>query len=245
MRYLLISDIHSNLYAFEAVLNDAKGLFDKIWCLGDMVGYGPFPNECIELLLTYDHLCIAGNHDWAVLDKLDIEDFNADARFAALWARDQLTPQNRAYLESLPSALTEHDIFTLVHGSPRYPIWEYILHAAIAQPNFDHFSTAYCFVGHTHSAAIFKASDNGSLCQTLTPDPAHEPLQLSTSRLIINPGSVGQPRDGDNRASYGILDMEKMTFEHHRSEYPVHLTQERMKELNFPPRLWHRLAFGW
>ena len=107
MRYLLISDVHANLAAFEAVLQDAEGQYDKVWCLGDMVGYGPDPNECVELLLTFDHLCIAGNHDWAVLGKLDIDDFNPDARFASLWTRERLTDPVRDYLDNLPIALLE------------------------------------------------------------------------------------------------------------------------------------------
>ncbi len=246
MRYLLISDVHSNLAAFEAVLEDAKGQYDKIWCLGDMVGYGPDPNECIELLQTQDHLCIAGNHDWAVLGKLDVEDFNPDARFASLWTRDQLVDDVRNYLDKLPLALVEEELYTLVHGSPRHPIWEYILYPAVAQPNFKQFNTTYCFVGHTHSPIFFKeATESGALCEATVPEFNNSPVELGEQRLIINPGSVGQPRDGDARAAYGILDVEAMSFEHRRASYPISETQEKMKELDFPARLWNRLAFGW
>jgi predicted phosphodiesterase len=246
MRYLVISDIHANLAAFEAVLEDAAGLYDKVWCLGDMVGYGPDPNECVELLLTLDHLCIAGNHDWAVLGKLDIDDFNPDARFASLWTRDQLTPDVRDYLDNLPIALVEEQIYTLVHGSPRHPIWEYILYPAVAQPNFKHFSTPYCFVGHTHSPVIFIEAENPKApCEAAVPEFNNGPIQLGERRLIINPGSVGQPRDGDARAAYGILDVETETFEHKRIPYRVAVTQEKMKKYDFPARLWKRLAFGW
>ncbi len=246
MRYLLISDIHANLAAFEAVLDDAHGQYDKVWCLGDMVGYGPDPNECVELLLTLDHLCIAGNHDWAVLGKLDIDDFNPDARFASLWTRDQLTDDVRTYLDNLPIALVEEQIYTLVHGSPRHPIWEYILYPAVAQPNFKHFTTPYCFVGHTHSPVIFKEpNDPGVLCEAITPNFNNGPIQLGPQRVIINPGSVGQPRDGDARAAYAILDTDTRTFEHRRIPYPVSVTQEKMKQYDFPPRLYKRLAFGW
>ncbi|GAB4429950.1 MAG: metallophosphoesterase family protein [Anaerolineae bacterium] len=246
MRYLLISDIHANLAAFEAVLDDAHGQYDKVWCLGDMVGYGPDPNECVELLLTLDHLCIAGNHDWAVLGKLDIDDFNPDARFASLWTREQLKDDVRAYLDNLPIALVEEHIYTLVHGSPRHPIWEYILYPAVAQPNFKHFSTPYCFVGHTHSPVIFKESaEAGALCEAITPDFNNGPIQLGERRVIINPGSVGQPRDGDARAAYAILDTDTRAFEHRRIPYPVSITQEKMKLYEFPPRLYKRLAFGW
>jgi diadenosine tetraphosphatase ApaH/serine/threonine PP2A family protein phosphatase len=246
MRYLLISDIHANLTAFETVLYDANGQYDKVWCLGDMVGYGPDPNECVELLLMLDHLCIAGNHDWAVLGKLDVEDFNPDARFASLWTREQLTAEVHDYLDNLPIALVEEEVYTLVHGSPRHPIWEYILYPAVAQPNFKQFNTPYCFVGHTHTPIIFQeAADPNEMCEAVEPAFNEDPVMLKERRLIINPGSVGQPRDGDARAAYGILDIEAKTFEHRRITYPVSETQEKMKAYNFPVRLWNRLAFGW
>jgi diadenosine tetraphosphatase ApaH/serine/threonine PP2A family protein phosphatase len=246
MRYLMISDIHANLAAFEAVLEDAKGEYDKVWCLGDMVGYGPDPNECVELLLTMDHLCIAGNHDWAVLGKLDVDDFNPDARFASLWTRDQLHEDIREYLDGLPTFLVEEEIYTLVHGSPRHHIWEYILYPAVAQPNFKMFNTPYCFVGHTHSPIIFQeAADPEVLCEAVVPEFNNGPMQLGQQRSIINPGSVGQPRDGDARAAYGILDVEAQSFEHRRTSYPISVTQEKMKGYDFPARLWNRLAFGW
>ncbi len=246
MRYLLISDVHANLAAFKAVLADAEGLYDKIWCLGDMVGYGPDPNECVELLLTFDHLCIAGNHDWAVLGKLDIDDFNPDARFASLWTREQISPGVFDYLDNLPIALIEETDYTLVHGSPRHPIWEYILYPAVAQPNFRHFNTPYCFVGHTHSPIIFKEADSPSaMCEAIVPEFNNGPILLQHQRVIINPGSVGQPRDGDARAAYALLNTDTGEFEHRRVPYPVSVTQEKMKQFDFPPRLWKRLAFGW
>ncbi|MEM7348144.1 MAG: metallophosphoesterase family protein [Chloroflexota bacterium] len=245
MRYLIISDIHANLAAFEAVLEDAEGLYDKVWCLGDMVGYGPDPNECVELLLTLDHLCIAGNHDWAVLGKLDVDDFNRDARFASLWTREQLNEPVREYLDNLPVALLEEELYTLVHGSPRHPIWEYILYPSIAQDNFKQFSTPYCFVGHTHNPVIFQEAPQGNMCEAFAPEFNNGPIALAEERLIINPGSVGQPRDGDARAAYGILDTEAQAFEHRRVVYPVSVTQEKMKGFDFPARLWNRLAFGW
>ena len=246
MRYLLISDIHANLAAFESVLEDAAGLYDKVWCLGDMVGYGPDPNECVELLLTLDHECIAGNHDWAVLGKLDIDDFNPDARFASLWTREQLTDKVRDYLNNLDTGLIREELYTLVHGSPRHPIWEYILSPTIAQPNFKQFNTPYCFVGHTHSPIIFQeALKPETLCEPLMAEFNNGPMLLGERRLIINPGSVGQPRDGDARAAYGILDVEAKSFEYRRTSYPVSVTQEKMKAYDFPARLWNRLAFGW
>lgn len=246
MRYLIISDIHANLAAFEAVLNDAKGRYDKVWCLGDIVGYGPHPNECIELLAGLDYLCIAGNHDWAILGKLDVDDFNPDARHVSLWTRDVLTESNLRFVQDLPVALIQEEQFTLVHGSPRHPIWEYILYPAVAQVNFGHFSTRYCLVGHTHSPVIFYAPDNpDGISEAQVPSANNGPEALDSRRLILNPGSVGQPRDGDPRASYGILDLDDRTYENRRIPYPIAEVQERMQELGFPSRLINRLSFGW
>lgn len=246
MRYLIVSDIHANLAAFKTVLEDAKDRYDKIWCLGDLVGYGPDPNECIELLAELDHVCIVGNHDWAVLDKLDIDDFNPDARHVSLWTRDVLTESNYQFLEKLPIAKVEEEIFTLVHGSPRHPIWEYILYPTVAQVNFQHFSTRYCLVGHTHSPTIFyMPNESDGMCQTETLSANNGPVTLDHHRLILNPGSVGQPRDGDPRTSYGILDLEDLTFEYRRVPYPIMEIQKRMQKLNFPSRLINRLSFGW
>jgi len=245
MRYLLISDIHANLAAFEAVLKDAKGKYDKVWCLGDMVGYGPDPNECVELLLTLDHLCLSGNHDWAVLGKMNTDDFNPAARWATDWTQLQLNEPVREYLANRPIALVEERCYTLVHASPRHPIWEYILTPSIAQPNFDHFQTPYCFVGHTHIPAIYEAAnDPRQLCAFRSPEFNQAPWTLGQQRLIINPGSVGQPRDGDVRAAYAILDLETNSLDHRRVPYPINLTQQKMKQHQFPPRLWQRLAFG-
>ncbi|MFQ5578883.1 MAG: metallophosphoesterase family protein, partial [Anaerolineae bacterium] len=246
MRYLVISDIHANLPAFDAVLADANGQYDRMWCLGDVVGYGPHPNECIDRLNEYDHLCIAGNHDWATLDKLDVEEFNTNARFAALWTRDRLTAANKDYLDGLPLHLLKEEVFTLVHGSPRHPIWEYILYPKIAQVNFEHFETTYCLVGHTHSPMVFaQAADPNAMCEAIIPEPDLHRQKLNTRRLIINPGSVGQPRDGDARAAYGLLDTATMEFTIKRVAYPIADVQEVMKDYSFPPKLWNRLAFGY
>jgi diadenosine tetraphosphatase ApaH/serine/threonine PP2A family protein phosphatase len=242
MRCLVLSDIHSNLEAFETVLDHA-GAVDQIWCLGDVVGYGPDPNGCVELLRSRPHRCIAGNHDWATLGKLDLQDFNPDAREANLWNRKQLTPGNLAYLEGLPESLVEGQ-FTLIHGSPRHPIWEYIIYASTAETNFEHFETPYCLVGHTHSPVVFRASEDGRRVKEIQP-PLGEPLALGPERLILNPGSVGQPRDGDPRASYAILDDEAMTIEYHRVSYPVEETQHKMIEHGLPARLVLRLGYGW
>jgi predicted phosphodiesterase len=253
MRYLIISDIHSNLAAFEAVLADA-GSFDKVWCLGDVVGYGPDPNECVERLRDLPHVCVVGNHDWAALGKMDTEDFNPEAKRACLWTREQLSASNLEYLEALPKILVEED-FTLVHGSPRHPIWEYILNPSIAKANFECFDTRFCLVGHTHVPIIYRSyafghnSENpNQVGDALIPSSGAQ-LVLGEDRLIINPGSVGQPRDGDPRASYAILESDPkrsdLTLEYRRIPYPIETTQAKMVEKDLPVRLIMRLSYGW
>lgn len=242
VRYLVLSDIHANLAAFEAVLADA-GQFDSIWCLGDVIGYGPQPNECIERLKGFPHVCVAGNHDWAAINKLDISAFNPDARQACLWTREQLTPDNWEYIESLPERLVE-DRFTIVHGSPRHPIWEYITHPYVAAANLASLDTFYCFFGHTHIPVVFACTRSPRRCEALMM-PLSDPVPLGEPRWLINPGGVGQPRDGDPRASYAILDTDANTVEHRRVEYPIEETQRLMVERNLPARLATRLMFGW
>jgi len=243
MRYLIISDIHANQAALSAVLSDA-GSFDLIWCLGDLVGYGPDPNECIEQLRDLPHFSLAGNHDWAALGKLDITSFNSDARVASIWTQAELTAASREYLDALPTDQV-NDQFTLAHASPRQPVWEYVLDPLIAQRNFAYFQTPYCLVGHTHIPVIFcHRGDNPGGCTTLAP-PYHGPVHLEIEgRLILNPGSVGQPRDGNSDASYAILDTRAMTWEHRRVPYPIEITQERMRARDLPPRLIERLSYG-
>ncbi len=244
MQILILSDIHANLVALDTVLKDA-GKFDRIWCLGDIVGYGPEPNACVERLQQFDLVCIAGNHDWAVLDKLDLEEFNPDARRAAMWTRDQLTANNLAWLSALPERIpTQAEKFTLVHGSPRYPIWEYVMTPAVARINFDFFDTLICFMGHTHVPVIFRyiVDEHQATAEPLSEGTS---MPVGHERMMINPGSVGQPRDGDPRAAYAILDLEAMTLTHHRVEYDIAATQAKMQAANLPPRLVTRLSYGW
>lgn len=243
MRILLISDIHANLAALDAVLADA-GSFDRVWCLGDLVGYGPEPNECVERVRDLRrYQCLAGNHDWAALGKLDLDDFNTDARLAALWTRQTLTPDNRAFLDARLAAIGPlEDHFSLVHGSPRQPIWEYILDETVAAANFPLFDTPFCLVGHTHVPVIY--AETGGRPLALLP-PENEPFALSGQRLIINPGSVGQPRDGDPRASYALLDTDALTITYRRVEYPIEATQQKMVAAGLPPRIIARLSYGW
>ncbi len=241
VHYLIVSDVHANLVALEAVLADAPA-FNKIWCLGDLVGYGPNPNECIERIQDFDHVSLAGNHDWAALGKLDLRSFNTDARTANLWTRDELTPAGREYLDGLPTYI-EQENFYMAHASPKEPVWEYVLDTNVAYDNFSHFSAPVCLVGHTHVPIIFELDEERKGCNTHIP-PIPAPVPLDQNRMIINPGSVGQPRDGDPRASYAILDTDNMTWEFRRVAYPIEITQERMRARGLPRRLIERLGLG-
>jgi predicted phosphodiesterase len=243
MRILVISDIHANLSAFETVLEDAIGDWEYVWCLGDVVGYGPDPNECVDLLKSLPHLCLAGNHDWAALGRLDIRTFNPDARRAVNWTRETLTADNTAYLEALPTTFVIGQ-YTLAHGSPREPVWEYILEPIVASLNFAHFETPYCLVGHTHQPVIYELMNDQGDTDMLAPNYG-QMRQLNGRRVIINPGSVGQPRDQNPDAAYAILDVERNVWEHRRVQYDVAAVQKRMAQHELPERLIARLAHGW
>ncbi len=242
MRILVISDIHANYTAFEAVLKHSEGDWDFVWCLGDVVGYGPDPNECVEQLKELPQLCLAGNHDWAALNRLDVRTFNPDARRAAEWTQDTLTAENTSFLEHLPVTFVIGE-YTLVHASPREPIWEYILEPTIAALNFPHFETPYCFVGHTHQPVIYTAAEKEDRADSAPPQ-YDEPYALNGQRQIINPGSIGQPRDQNPDAAYGILDLNSGIFEHRRIPYNIPEVQRRMLDYDLPERLITRLEHG-
>lgn len=241
MNYAIISDIHSNLTAFKAIIGSLEGV-DRVWCLGDVVGYGPEPNQSIELLKQLDPLWITGNHDAGAAQKVPLDLFSYDARAALEWTQQRLTPTNLKHLQGLPLTLTPLEGVTLVHGSPRNPIWEYIFSAGIAEVNFAYYPTRIIFVGHTHIPVIFKKTDDLP-CQAI---PLVEGVfsLADEARYIVNPGSVGQPRDGDIRASFLLFDSEKLTVELHRAPYRVEETQEKMRKENLPPFLIERLAYG-
>jgi len=236
----VISDVHSNLAALKAVLIDMPPV-RYIWNLGDIVGYGPDPNECLELLRERKARSIAGNHDWGAVDKVEIENFNIDAQEAILWTAQQLTESNQEYLKRLRDSNLV-DNFTLVHGSPREHIWEYVNFISIAKANFTYFFTPYCLIGHTHIPLIFYQDEKE--IGSITPDP-DKPYKLGEEKLIINPGSVGQPRDGNPMASYVLLDTKQGTITYRRVAYPVEETQEKMMGANLPERLIERLSYGY
>jgi diadenosine tetraphosphatase ApaH/serine/threonine PP2A family protein phosphatase len=240
MRVLVISDIHANITALETVLGNA-GKVDEVWCLGDVVGYGPDPNECIDRLRALPSLtCLLGNHDAAAIGDLPLDTFNAEARTSLEWQREVIRPDSLEFLKELEPLRIASGV-TLVHASPRQPILEYLLDTFAAGENFDLFETEFCFVGHTHVPVLFFKGEYGVGLQI---PPADITFNLD-SRCIANPGSVGQPRDRDPRASYAIFNDDLKTWEYHRIEYDIPAVQARMLAAGLPERHIARLAGGW
>lgn len=244
MRVAILADIHSNLEAFKAVLQDGDeaGGVDEYWCLGDIAGYGPDPRDCLYLAREKCRYIVAGNHDLAVAGEIDISDFNDEAAKACLWTSSQFSEEELNYLRSLKLKITVDD-FTLVHGSPLEPVWEYIVNARSAWENFSSFQTPYCLVGHSHIQLIFKEVNRTAKLVSPLP-PVTDLRRLTAARLIINPGSVGQPRDGDWRASYMIFDSQDRAIELRRVSYHVTITQEKMRRAGLPSYLVERLSRG-
>jgi diadenosine tetraphosphatase ApaH/serine/threonine PP2A family protein phosphatase len=242
MRILVISDIHANMAALDAVLAGA-GTFDAAWCLGDLVGYGPDPNECVARVRELPELaCIIGNHDAAALRQIDADTFNPEARLAIHWTQEALTEGSRNFLSSLPEKITQDEV-TLSHGSPRHPVWEYLLDTRTATLNFDFFNTPYCFVGHTHLPVVYSLQPDEYLAHLGIPEP-NTVFELPR-RAIVNPGSVGQPRDRDPRASFALYETKTRVWDYRRVEYDIVSVQERMKKAGLPERHILRLSAGW
>ena len=241
MRAAVISDIHGNLHALEAVLEDIlREGADEVWCLGDVVGYGAKPNECCELVRARAAICLAGNHDLVVVGTLGLEEFSHDAADAAGWSRERLTEENRAYLAGLPS-IAERDGTLLVHGSPRDPVWEYVLSGEAAVAALAATDAPLVLVGHSHVPLDLRLADarlEGGLAA------AGEEVGLDSGRLLLNPGSVGQPRDGDPRAAWLLLDLGARRAVFERTEYDVAATQAEIREAGLPELLAARLETG-
>ncbi|MDO8281505.1 MAG: metallophosphoesterase family protein [Thermodesulfovibrionia bacterium] len=240
MRYALISDVHSNLEALNAVIEKVKAdKVDKVIILGDIVGYGPDPNECIDTLRKFADILIAGNHDHGAVGMTDISCFNNHAKAAIQWTTGVLSEENKAFLSSLPltSTIKSRSIY-LVHSSPKEPEeWEYLQKAKDADANFKFFSETNCFIGHTHKPAIIEMAPGGKI----TIYPGHSEIKPGC-RYIINAGSVGQPRDGNPDASYAIFDTDSVTIK--RAAYDILLTQKKMKDAGLPSYLIDRLSEG-
>jgi len=260
MRIAIIADVHANLVALEAVLRhaEAQGATDDLWCLGDIVGYGPQPVECVARLRELAAVTVAGNHDRAGTEMMDTEEFNPDAAEAALWTRAQLPKGDAAFLDALPEvayvspgqdpslkAGASGAGFTLVHGTLREPIWEYLQSHEAALAHLERQETPFSLVGHTHvPMLVVQGQEFPHGCEIYYLEDGSR-LRLSRERkLVINPGGVGQPRDGDPRAAYAVYDTESATVTLHRLEYDIAATQKLMEAAGLPRWLVQRLAVG-
>jgi predicted phosphodiesterase len=253
MRVLLVSDIHSNYVALETVLNDAHGAFDVVWNLGDTIGYGPRPNECMARMLDLDAVMIAGNHDLACIgsNKVNIHEFNIDAKRANIWNGKQLDPAYAKYLAELPIYRDMGEDYYIVHGSPRDPVWEYLWQPWQADANWAYLASQQynqhvCFIGHSHLQIYLITNADGQTLGPLRPQPNLTITFNRGERYYVNPGSVGQPRDGDPTAAYAILDTDAHTLTFKRVAYDIAQTQRQMQahEPDLSPTLSRRLAVG-
>jgi diadenosine tetraphosphatase ApaH/serine/threonine PP2A family protein phosphatase len=240
MLYGIIADIHGNLEALEVVLHELRGVA-QIISLGDLVGYGPNPNEVVEKICSLGIPSVAGNHDKAAVGEMSLEWFVDHAKEALIWTREQLTVTSSQFLGSLPLTL-EFEDFQIVHGSLRSPLEEYIETFAEAVPNLELMTKSLLFVGHTHRPIYVVQRGEGYDGRRLKDD---QTIRVSEyQKVLINPGGVGQPRDGDPRASFGVYDSEKREFTLHRVEYNISAVQEKMRKVGLPQILIDRLAFG-
>ena len=239
MRTLIVSDIHSNPEALDAVLAHAarQGGFDR---MGDLVGYGPDPSACLGLLREFDLVAVAGNHDYAAAGVIDASDFNGAAYAAIQWTAEQLAADDKSFLAGLPM-VSQQPPFTLVHGSLRDPIVEYLTHPSQALATLELLATPYCLVGHSHYPFICRENAGRPLFLAL---PDGQPVALDGERCIVNPGSVGQPRDSDPRSGYAVFDSDGPSVEHFRIEYDIATTQNKMRSASLPQYLIDRLDHG-
>ena len=242
MRVAVVSDIHANLHALEAVLEaiDADPP-DELWCLGDLVGYGPRPNEVVDVIRERGWLCLVGNHDLGVLGRLDLEEFSPDAAAVVRWTGTVLLDENRAFLESLePQAKVERA--ELFHASPRDPVWEYVISEETALAALEMTVSPLVLVGHSHVALALHDEEQEGVAGGVA--PAGTELELGRGRWLLNPGSVGQPRDSDPRAAWLLLDLERWTAEWRRVTYDVKGAQAAILAAGLPESLAERLEYG-
>ena len=242
MRLAVLSDIHANLVALDAVLDDLASLpaVDEVWACGDIVGYGPQPNEVIGRLRERHARAVMGNHDGAAVGLVEVAWFNDAAAEAIRWTAEVLTGESREYLAALPERRVEGSL-TAVHGSPRDPIWEYVTSAAVAAASMGAFETRICLFGHTHYPMVYAQDDDGVHETPGAPGPGSP---LPGGRLMLNPGSVGQPRDGDPASAYLVVDLDAQTLEFRRVPYDIERTQALMREARLPTWLAERLSHG-
>lgn len=238
----ILADIHANLEALEAVLAEAPPC-ERWICLGDLVGYGPNPNECCERVRKLDAVCLMGNHDAASIGRLDLDWFRDAARESIVWTREQLRSEHRRYLESFADRLTLDDL-TLVHGSLVAPLVKYVSSELDAEAILDRMNTAICLIGHTHAAEYFARIGN-SPCSRRHGMARGGAIALEVGTCyVVNCGSVGQPRDGNPQASYGVYDATRRELAIHRVAYPYRVTQDKVKRAGLPAWLGQRLAEG-
>lgn len=242
MKVAVVSDIHSNRQAFEAVLDAvADSDASELWCLGDLVGYGADPDVCVELARRHVAVCIAGNHDMAVAGELPLDDFSRGASIAAQWTQEVIAPANLAFLGGLRPEAHEESV-GLYHGSPRDPVWEYVLSALLAELCLSAQRDRICLVGHSHVALSFVRHEG----ELATGEPRREgtELDISTGEWMLNPGSVGQPRDGDPRAAWLLLDLDNHTASYRRTSYDVAGAAAAIRAARLPHSLAERLEYG-
>ncbi|HEY4280811.1 MAG TPA: metallophosphoesterase family protein [Conexibacter sp.] len=242
MRVAVVSDIHGNRHALEAVLDAVEAVVaDELWCLGDIVGYGADPNACVELIRRYATVSLAGNHDLAVCDALPLEAFSPGAELAVRWTRDVLAPDNLAYLGGLePQKLDE--AVDLYHASPRDPVWEYVLSPLQAELCFDLLRNRIACVGHSHIALSYSRFPGAPASGEKRPQGTV--LDLSEGQFLLNPGSVGQPRDADPRAAWLLLDTDAWSAVYHRTDYDIAGAAAAIREARLPDSLAERLRHG-
>jgi len=241
MRIAILSDIHANYHALQTVLAEVdRDEVDEVWCLGDTVGYGPRPNRCCAVVADRADLCLAGNHDLAVTGALSVDEFNGDAAAAARWTRGVLEPAARAFLEPLAPTATRPGV-ELYHGSPVDPVWDYVLSEAAAFLSFRLTTTPLVLVGHSH-VALALSWEGSTLGGGVANDGAE--IDLDASRWLLNPGSVGQPRGGDPRAAWLLIDEDARRATFRRTSYPIEQTQTEIRERGLPEALAERLAHG-
>ena len=247
MRLAILSDIHSNLPALEAVLDeiDATGV-DETWCLGDVVGYGAQPNECADLVQEHCSICLVGNHDLAALDQLDISTFSPAAAAAVRWTRGAMSGGTTTFLNGLEPADESHEV-ALYHASPRDPVWEYVLWPDQAAECIRVQASRVSFIGHSHVALFFALPEDGAEGQSDARGAqagAGTSLEVGRGRWLINPGSVGQPRDGDARAAWLEFDTEAWRATFHRVAYDIDRAADAIVSTDLPEHLARRLYVG-
>ncbi len=242
-RVAVLSDVHGNLPAFEAVVTATEDAgVDARWCLGDLVGYGAQPNECIRLASESCSLSLVGNHDLVVLGKLDVGEFSRNAAIAALWTRDELSDESSDYLSACEPDGQAAEI-GLFHASPRDPVWEYVLSGLLASDCMDTMDMRVAAIGHSHVALYFTRVE-GEHEASGDPAPDGTERELRDGEWLLNPGAVGQPRDGDPRAAWMELDLEGQTATWHRVEYPIDDAAAAIARAGLPAMLADRLYYG-